>query len=189
MRPASMPLDLPIPDHFRYCPRCGSQSLGPAEPDRNPVHCSACGFTLYFNPSSSAGALILDSAGKLLVVKRAREPAKGKFGIPGGFVDPGESLEETVAREVREEVNLELRNLRFFASFPNDYHYKGVIYAVTDTYFTAQVDSFASLAPEHDEVTGIQFVDPKTTPPSQYAFDSLRAAVKRLNGPQNLSTP
>ncbi|MDQ8203068.1 NUDIX domain-containing protein [Pelagicoccus sp. SDUM812003] len=167
-----------IPEHFQYCPSCGTDQISISAQQENKVECAACDFTLYFNPSCSAGALIFDGQGRLLVVERAREPSKGKFGIPGGFTDFGERLEHVVVREAKEETNLDLENVRFFASFPNPYHYKSVIYPVTDTYFLASVDSFDRMEAEKSEVSGIHFVDPKEVPEEQWAFPSLRNVIK-----------
>ncbi len=143
------------------------------------INCSDCDFTLYFNPTCSAGALIFDDNGQLLVIERAKDPSKGKYGIPGGFTDFGERLEEVVVRETKEETNLDIHSVQFFASFPNTYTYKDVSYAVTDTYFTAHVDTFDGLAPEAGEVAGIHLVVPENVPLDQWAFDSLRAAIAK----------
>lgn len=53
-----------------------------------------------------AGAVIRDDRGRLLLVLRAREPATGTWSLPGGRVEPGESLEAAAAREVQEETGL-----------------------------------------------------------------------------------
>jgi len=52
------------------------------------------------------GALVQDDAGRLLVVRRAREPGIGRWSVPGGRVEPGESDEQAVVREVLEETGL-----------------------------------------------------------------------------------
>ncbi len=174
----AMENDLLLPKHFHFCPKCGASQLDQLPGKEHSIKCEDCGFTLYFNPSSSAGALIEDQQGRLLVIERAKDPAKGKYGVPGGFIDYGERLEEAVAREVKEEVNLDLSSFTFFASFPNEYHYKSVIYPVTDTYFTATVDSFDNLKAETSEVAGIHFVNPKDVPAEQWAFPALRCAIK-----------
>ncbi len=59
------------------------------------------------HPIVGVGIVILQN-GKLLLAKRGNEPAKGKWSIPGGVVELGESLEEAVAREAKEETGLEV---------------------------------------------------------------------------------
>jgi ADP-ribose pyrophosphatase YjhB (NUDIX family) len=55
------------------------------------------------------GAIIIDAAGRLLLIKRGHEPGKGLWSIPGGRVEPGETDEQAVIREVREETGLVVR--------------------------------------------------------------------------------
>ncbi|MBC7104774.1 MAG: NUDIX domain-containing protein, partial [Firmicutes bacterium] len=53
------------------------------------------------------GAVVIEG-GRVLLIERGAEPAKGLWSVPGGLVDPGESLKDAVAREVREECGLEV---------------------------------------------------------------------------------
>ncbi|SNR89436.1 NUDIX domain-containing protein [Geodermatophilus saharensis] len=55
------------------------------------------------------GAVVLDDAGRLLLVRRRNAPGRGLWSVPGGRVEPGESLVAAVAREVREETGLQVR--------------------------------------------------------------------------------
>jgi ADP-ribose pyrophosphatase YjhB (NUDIX family) len=52
------------------------------------------------------GAVIRDSDGRLLLVKRGHQPERGRWSVPGGRVEPGESDQEAVIREIREETGL-----------------------------------------------------------------------------------
>jgi 8-oxo-dGTP diphosphatase len=54
------------------------------------------------------GAVVRDESGRILVVRRARPPSEGLWSIPGGRVEPGETLVEAVRREVREETGLDV---------------------------------------------------------------------------------
>ena len=54
----------------------------------------------------AASAVIFDGRGRVLLVKRGKEPQKGRWSVPGGSVEPGETLMEAAAREVREETGL-----------------------------------------------------------------------------------
>jgi 8-oxo-dGTP diphosphatase len=57
-------------------------------------------------PLVGVGAVVVDSGGRVLLVQRGTEPAKGQWSIPGGLIDVGESLREAVIREVQEETGL-----------------------------------------------------------------------------------
>ena len=55
------------------------------------------------------GAVVHDASGRLLLVQRGRDPHRGRWSLPGGRVEPGESPEQAVEREVREETGLAVR--------------------------------------------------------------------------------
>ena len=57
----------------------------------------------------AVGAVITDAAGRVVLVKRGKEPQRGRWTVPGGSVEPGESLQEAAAREVLEETGLQVR--------------------------------------------------------------------------------
>ena len=59
------------------------------------------------NPAVAVGAIVIDK-GAILLVKRDREPARGKWSLPGGRVELGETLREALAREVREETSFDI---------------------------------------------------------------------------------
>ena len=159
---------------FQFCPRCGAPRAADNR-DQSPFRCGACGLVFYFNPTVAAAAFVSDPAGRVLFIRRAKEPSAGKLGVPGGFIDFGESAEEGLRREVREEVDLELGRLAFLASFPNSYVYREVSYPVVDLYFTARAVSPESARPL-DAVAGIEWRPPADVPEEEIAFPSLRCA-------------
>jgi 8-oxo-dGTP diphosphatase len=55
------------------------------------------------------GAVVHDGDGRLLLVERGHDPHRGRWTLPGGRVEPGESLEQAVVREIREETGLDVR--------------------------------------------------------------------------------
>jgi len=141
----------------------------------NPLACVDCGFTYFFNPTVAAGAFISDEQGKMLFVRRAKDPAKGLLGVPGGFIDVGESAEEALRREVREEVNLEIVQIRFVCSCPNYYHYRDVTYPVCDLMFAA-VAINPHTAQALDGVDAFEWHHPASVSDIELAFPSIRMA-------------
>lgn len=161
----------------RYCPRCGSTNIL-----RNGGHivCQACGHQHYVNPAVAVGALVLNQEERMLFLRRAKDPGKGLLGMPGGFVDAGETAEEALRREVREETGLELKSMAFLLSHPNRYNYAGICYDVLDLFFICRVDSFHA-AQALDEVEAVVIRPPSAVSPDEIAFPSMRAALAHWN--------
>jgi ADP-ribose pyrophosphatase YjhB (NUDIX family) len=78
-----------------------------------------------------AGALVRDAEGRLLVVLRAHPPAQGTWSLPGGRVEPGESLEQACAREVLEETGVVVRVRRHVGRVRRDGQ-AGTTYVIDD---------------------------------------------------------
>jgi len=170
--------------HFHFCPRCGRPASEPV--GARPFRCSACGFRYFFNAAVSAAAIIQDPRDRTLFIRRAKEPGKGKLAFVGGFVDPGESVEEALGREVREEVNLELRSMTYLTSCPNPYRYDGVVYPVADLYFVCRTDR-PETARALDGVDSFCWLDARTVSPEDIAFPSMQVALARFIAAQDTS--
>jgi len=92
---------------IHHCWECGAHVTTEFVEGRDRKICTACGTILYENPAPTTAALITNAENKLLLVKRARNPEKGSWCLPGGFLEIGESPEQGVLRELKEETNLE----------------------------------------------------------------------------------
>ena len=160
---------------FQFCPKCGQKSL--SSPEAKLIECRHCDFHFYRNPAVATAAIIADPSGKILLIRRAREPAKGKLGMPGGFVDIAETAEDGLRREVKEEICLEIRDLEFFMSSPNEYLYREIMYPTVDFFFTARVQSFEP-AKALSEVEGLVICHPNEVAPEELAFESMRRALQ-----------
>jgi ADP-ribose pyrophosphatase YjhB (NUDIX family) len=161
---------------FDFCPRCGaSRDHG----EENRFRCSRCGTVLFFNPASAVAAFLAGERGRVLFVRRARDPGKGLLGLPGGFVDFGESAEEALRREVREEVGVELASIRYLGSCPNTYDYLSIRYRTTDLFFVSEGADLSCARPL-DDVASLVWRDPKDVDPAELAFDSMRWALARF---------
>lgn len=98
----------------RFCGRCGGHTEACGEPLAR--RCTGCG-SLHF-PRLSPAVLVSVTRGDRILLARSAHFPPGMFSTLAGFVDPGESLEETVVREVREEVGIRIANVRYFGSQP-----------------------------------------------------------------------
>jgi ADP-ribose pyrophosphatase YjhB (NUDIX family) len=162
---------------FRFCPRCAVERSPTTPPDANPFACRACGWTYYFNPTLAAAVFIRRPDGKVLFIRRARDPGRGRLAPPGGFIDAGERAEDAVRREVREEVGLEIGWPSFLASFPNEYPYRDVIYPVLDFFFVAETASDQE-ARALDDVEDFVWRDPLSeVRVEDMAFPSMQSAL------------
>jgi NAD+ diphosphatase len=156
---------------FKYCPRCGAAALRAAGPKL--LRCAACGFELYLNPAAAVGGVLVDDDGRLVVLVRGREPGKGCWDLPGGFVDPGETAEEALRREVREEVGLEVTDLRYLGSWPNVYEYMGVRYRTLDLGFVCTAAEVAQARPQEAEIAQVLLLKPEEVDLGRFAFGSV----------------
>lgn len=98
----------------QYCGHCATPTT--QLPTERAKRCPNCHLRQY--PRLSPAVIMLVYKGEKLLLARAPRFKGGMYSILAGFVEPGESLEETVAREVREEVGLEIKNIRYFGSQP-----------------------------------------------------------------------
>lgn len=95
---------------FKYCPKCGGllEQRLPQQDDRPRLICKECDFVFYINPTPAVAVILLKN-NKVVLVKRKYEPKRGAWSLPAGFLEYGETAEQTAIREVKEETNLVIR--------------------------------------------------------------------------------
>ncbi|MBN2592236.1 MAG: NUDIX domain-containing protein [Sedimentisphaerales bacterium] len=158
---------------FNCCPACGSSDI--VFEDDKRFNCRECGFIYFHNVAAAVGA-ILEYDGKLVLIKRAKEPGKGKLDLPGGFVDPKESAEEALIREIKEELNINLNGPKYLGSYPNIYQYEGVIYYTCDLFFYCKIDVLP-VDFSKTEIEDLVLLDPLEIPEDKIAFESVKAGL------------
>jgi ADP-ribose pyrophosphatase YjhB (NUDIX family) len=109
-------------EEYRYCPRCatGLELRASDGPDPDRPTCPSCGWVHYENPTPTAQAWI-DRDGSFLALERNQDPERGKWNMPGGFVEAGEGGPDAIRREVREETGLEIEVIEVIGIFPSTY--------------------------------------------------------------------
>jgi NAD+ diphosphatase len=96
----------------QFCGRCGARLRD--KPGERAKECPACGHVVY--PRVSPAMMVLVTRGKQLLLARANRFPKAMYSALAGFVEAGESIEDCIHREVREEVGVEVDRLRYVAS-------------------------------------------------------------------------
>jgi NAD+ diphosphatase len=96
----------------QYCGRCGSATV--VKPAERARECPSCGQTHY--PRIAPAVMVLVRKRDQLLLARSPHFPPGMHSALAGFVEPGESLEQCLRREVKEEVGVEVANLRYFSS-------------------------------------------------------------------------
>ncbi len=162
---------------MRYCPKCSAAALRAVEAKL--LRCEACGFELYMNPAAAVAAVIVDEQGRMVVLVRGEEPGKGKWDLPGGFVDPGETAEETVCREVREEVGLDVTAMRYLGSWPNIYEYMGVRYRTLDMGFVCEAAGVERAEAMESAIERVLLLAPGEIDVQRFAFGSVGRIAER----------
>jgi 8-oxo-dGTP diphosphatase len=162
---------------YVYCPFCGSL-LEPRQLQKQVrPGCLRCGFIHFLNPKVAVIALI-EHAGRVLLVRRAINPGKGLWALPGGFMDAGELPSHALKREIREEVGLEIQVNELLAIFPmvnqNDTS-QGIVLAYRATPID---DQRTALQPEDDVDEAAWFAPSEA--PAALAFASTRELLDQL---------
>jgi 8-oxo-dGTP diphosphatase len=150
----------------RYCPRC-AQPAQVAYP--RSISCPHCGYGAYYNPKPVAAAIPVTPDGGIILLRRAFDPGKDLWTFPGGFVDLGESVQQAVHREVREELDvaIELGPLVGVYSRPDD--------RIVLIVFAARTSEQPSTTEEAREV---RTCTTASIPWDELAFWSTRDALK-----------
>jgi ADP-ribose pyrophosphatase YjhB (NUDIX family) len=158
----------------RFCSECGAPL--PAPP---PITCRACDTSHWLDAKPCAGALV-SRAGKLLLVRRAQEPWKGAWDVPGGFCGPREHPREAAVREVREETALEIEVGGVLGMWIDSYapDGPGADKVTLNIYFNAVAPGDSAARGDPNEVAEIGWFDADELPQS-LAFPGHLPAVLR----------
>ena len=135
----------------RYCWRCAA-ALGGTPP----TTCAACGQEHYLNPAPCGEAVVV-RAGKVLLLRRAMEPYRGWWDVPGGFCDAAEHPMHAAERELREELGLAGRATAYIGQWMDVYGSPapdGVqLHCITSAYLMELSDPGAEPRPDREEAT------------------------------------
>lgn len=94
----------PALEDVGFCPRCGAPAT--VQFPRS-LRCTRCEYVAFYNPKPVGCAIAREADGRVWLARRGLEPGRGRWSMPGGFVDLGETVEAAIVRELREELGVE----------------------------------------------------------------------------------
>lgn len=157
---------MPELSRWRFCPVCGAE-IRVEEGKR--AECPVCGFRAWASSKPTACAVVVGDDGRVLLARRAGEPFRGYWDLPGGFLDEGEHPLDALRRELREETGLEVEPGRFIGVWIDRYGDARDAHATLNLYWTARV--LGGEPGAADDVSELGWFRPGELPsPSELAF-------------------
>lgn len=161
------------PDYIAFCPRCATPMITRPVGDKPRRACPQCGHIHFTDPKVGVGVLVLDQ-GKVLLVRRAMVPEKGKWSIPAGFLDFGEDPRVTARREVLEETNLRVEIGDLIDVY---YNPKATVQGGASIFILFQASLLDGHMQAGDDADAAGFFGPEELP--ELAFESTRDAIRK----------
>jgi NAD+ diphosphatase len=161
---------------WKLCPRCGHELARLGAGREFHVACLRCRFVRYDNPLPTTVGVV-ERDGRYLLLRRAHEPNRGAWDTVGGFVSPGETAEECLAREAREEIGCAVLDLTPLGTYPSVYGDTGLHTLGIAFRCTLEPGAAITLSTENTEFA---WFEPAGLPP--VAFADVQAALDRATG-------
>ncbi|MBB5017259.1 NAD+ diphosphatase [Chitinivorax tropicus] len=155
----------------RFCGVCGAATQ--PKGSEHAKQCPGCGHVAY--PRLSPAIMVLIRRGREVLLARSPGFTPGAYSALAGFVEPGESLEAAVHREVKEEVGVSVTNLRYFGSQSWPFPHSMMIAFVADY-------AGGELAPDGVEIEDAGFYPPESLPGLPYKLSIARHLIESVIG-------
>lgn len=153
---------------WRTCPRCAA----PVEHGHELAACAACGTVYHANAAPTANALVEDGEGRLLLGRRAIEPYRGMWDIPGGFLGEHEHPLAALRRELREETGLDVEPGELFGIWMDTYGEGEEAVSTLNLFWLARVTG-GEPRPADDVAELAWFAPDELPPPEELAFTQV----------------
>lgn len=166
-----------IKEAYKFCHRCGHE----LEAKSGFKKCPHCGLSQYFNPMPCAVVALINDADEVLLAKRASEPAKGLWDLPGGFVELNETLEQNVRRELKEELGIDIgsHKLHYVRSSAVGYLFENIDYPLVATCFAARLPAGAK-PKAADDVSECKWFSFNNLPVDELSYDAAEEDLKQV---------
>jgi len=158
---------------FRFCPNC-------RKPLKNKflrlIDCVHCGFHFYISPASTNALIIENEKKEILLTRRKHAPKKYFWDLPGGFVDFQETIEQSLFREIKEELGLEIKDPVYLKSYWSYYPYRKIRYqTLCHAYYSKQKIKKIVV---NDDVSSYCFFNKNEIPFNRLSFGDISLALR-----------
>ena len=164
---------------MKYCRRCGK----PLKHVVDNVFICQNNHNIYRNSSPCCGIIFVNELKEALFITRAIDPWKGMNHLPSGFCDDNENLEQTLLREISEELGLSSEDYevpQYLLSHVETYEYKNETIPVTVALFWAKISSDVKLKPG-DDASDAFFLPYEKIDYNKIKFETQKIGIKRLH--------
>lgn len=158
---------------YRFCPFCATPMVEAFRFDQVRPCCPACGFVQFPDPKVAVIALVIHED-RILLVQRGVDPAKGRWALPGGYMDAGEMPSAALQRELAEEVGLVIEVQELIKIYPmnnGEGERVGIVLA-----FKALPTAGLQIPRVGDDVADAGWFAPKEIP-AELAFESTTTLI------------
>lgn len=168
-------IKLQIQSYFRHCPHCGMRTSLQRTHGSRELACPQCGYTFWMNSKPTVSALIVRDS-MVLLTKRAIQPFKGQWDVPGGFLDVHENPVAGLQREMHEELGIRVIQPKFLSVYVGLYPSVPPQSTLNLYYF---VKRFTGALVPQDDVAAFAW-HPLNRLPNKLAFANNRQALRDL---------
>jgi len=159
---------------FKFCPVCAGKLIIKKHDHVKRLVCSQCDFVFYQNSKPTVSAFIINKKGQILLAKRAINPKKGLWDTPGGFLEDGEEPIKGLRREMKEELGISLKNIKFLGIYIDTYYERCEMTTLNILY---QVEIASGKLRPMDDVGALKWFGKKDIPWKRSAFRWMKRAL------------
>jgi len=165
-------------EYFKYCPYCKTELIHANKEKTFKFYCPKCHFNQYINSIPVNGLIIHDPKLGILLVKRKNPPQKGKWDLTGGFVSINETIEQSIIREAKEELGIDITKFKYLKSYPQRYYYKYTnLYLLAFIYVLKTDISKLKIQPD-DDVESAEVFPINKIPWDDIAFEGIKRSLR-----------